>query len=903
MSEAHEYDADRLLSQIGWVRRLAQGLVADPSAAEDLVQETWLAFLRRKPDSSRPLEPWLSTVVHNFARRHRRAEARRAEREADAAREEAQPSSHELVERAGLQRELVEAVLALDEPYRSTLLMRYLEELPPREIARRTGAPIRTVSTRLQRGLAQLRDRLDRRHERDQGAWLAALSEWARVPERRAIPALRIAAIASSIAVIVLLSLVARFVWTSGDDARLPSNVANVANVASAANDELAARRESIESARSSVETRREPIASASSTARAAFGRVLDERAAPVAGATVAWFSAADDRYGRFDPPLALEPHELARSTTDDDGRFALADSRGALEVRVSRAGFADLVERIELGGQGVVVRLEDAARVDGRVLDERAQPIDGVRVRVLRASSRSGAPSGANCDAISDASGSFRFDRLGAGRWRIEAQSDDARLRGALEFELAHADLRVLDLVLSRGATLRGRVVDASRREPIAGARVSTDAHLERAAVCDSDGRFTLAGIAPLEPAKIWIGAEGFATRSRTIGPLSNSPMDCEFELASGEGVVGRVLDSKGEPVALATVIATSDVGSGAAHESDRVIGTTEIDGSFELVGLMRDVPHELVIAAHGFATLTRSFASAKTRLDLGEMRLDPAGRIDGSLVDAHGAPVADAELFVFALGPIGTTFERADPRLFATGRAWSRARSDSRGRFEFDDLASGAWFVATASDVGVERARGSIDVQRGGTSSLALSIDVGAELLGRVVDSNGAGVADVELELRRATTHASERSTASDASGRFRLRGLANVEFELELRPRRDFAPRRIAGVRARDRELACALERAIAIAGRVVDADGRAVELARVRGVDSLGFALGPVWTDVDGRFALSAARGRELTLFAAPSEERGDLSRVVVDSREVAVRGTADESATFELALER
>ena len=39
---------DDLLAHAGWVRGLALSLVRDPGAADDLVQETWLAAMRRK---------------------------------------------------------------------------------------------------------------------------------------------------------------------------------------------------------------------------------------------------------------------------------------------------------------------------------------------------------------------------------------------------------------------------------------------------------------------------------------------------------------------------------------------------------------------------------------------------------------------------------------------------------------------------------------------------------------------------------------------------------------------------------------------------------------------------------------------------------------------------------------
>ncbi|MBL8861317.1 MAG: carboxypeptidase regulatory-like domain-containing protein [Planctomycetes bacterium] len=113
---------------------------------------------------------WLARVLLNLARRRARGESSRAERERAAARPEA--SQDDVVARAEAARRSVELVMELEEPYRSTLLRHDLDGLAPGEIARRTGANASTVRTRIERGLARLRARLDRRDGR---AWIAAL--------------------------------------------------------------------------------------------------------------------------------------------------------------------------------------------------------------------------------------------------------------------------------------------------------------------------------------------------------------------------------------------------------------------------------------------------------------------------------------------------------------------------------------------------------------------------------------------------------------------------------------------------------------------------------------------------------------------------------------------------------
>lgn len=165
---------DELLAHADWVRGLARRLVLDAARADDLVQETWVVALERPPSHADNLRAWLGSVVTSLAKSGWRSDARRGRREERGARPEALPSTEELVEEAARSRELVDHVLALDEPYRGVLLRRYFKDRTPTQIARELGRPVATVKTWLQRGHAQLRERLDAEYG-DRRAWCAAL--------------------------------------------------------------------------------------------------------------------------------------------------------------------------------------------------------------------------------------------------------------------------------------------------------------------------------------------------------------------------------------------------------------------------------------------------------------------------------------------------------------------------------------------------------------------------------------------------------------------------------------------------------------------------------------------------------------------------------------------------------
>ena len=141
-------DPEALLAHATWLRRLAGSLVADAASADDAAQDTWVAALRRPPSTDRDPRPWLGTVVRTVVRFRWRGDRNRAAREraaADLADPEA-PASDELLERHQLQRLLARLVSELDEPFRTTILLRFAEGQTPAQIAAHLQVPAGTVN-------------------------------------------------------------------------------------------------------------------------------------------------------------------------------------------------------------------------------------------------------------------------------------------------------------------------------------------------------------------------------------------------------------------------------------------------------------------------------------------------------------------------------------------------------------------------------------------------------------------------------------------------------------------------------------------------------------------------------------------------------------------------------------
>ncbi len=170
-----ELTPELLSAQGRSLRALARSLLRDPHAAEDVVQETWLVCLRHPGAIRGKFSAWIATVARNLARRRQRSEVRRRSRESRVAvHEGVQGASQAALLREEALRAVTQALLALEEPYKSALLLRFYEERTPIEIAHELGLPPTTVKSRIARGLEQLRVQLAAEHGED-GRWLQGL--------------------------------------------------------------------------------------------------------------------------------------------------------------------------------------------------------------------------------------------------------------------------------------------------------------------------------------------------------------------------------------------------------------------------------------------------------------------------------------------------------------------------------------------------------------------------------------------------------------------------------------------------------------------------------------------------------------------------------------------------------
>jgi RNA polymerase sigma-70 factor (ECF subfamily) len=143
-----------------WPRayRAAFLIVHDHAAAEDIAQEAFVQAIRRldRFDRQRRFAPWLGAIVANRAIDWSRARAARHESGYEAPESVAPPETPV----GRYSEELLAALAELTPEHRAVVVLRYVLEYTPGEIARALELPRGTVNSRLRRGLDTLESRL-----------------------------------------------------------------------------------------------------------------------------------------------------------------------------------------------------------------------------------------------------------------------------------------------------------------------------------------------------------------------------------------------------------------------------------------------------------------------------------------------------------------------------------------------------------------------------------------------------------------------------------------------------------------------------------------------------------------------------------------------------------------------
>lgn len=737
-----------------WVRELARRLVGDPHLADDLAQDVCLTALVHPPSAqagprSGPssggetgsIKGWLATVLLNRLRERRRGDARREDRERGVARSEAQRSTADIVEHLSTHRALVDAVLELEEPYRTTLCLRYFEELSPTQIAQRLGIPLSTVKTRLSRGLAQLRERLVRASGGDERSWLPSLVALAGPASAHAAGPVTTSTLGAIImstsfkiaALVATLAGGGWIAWQQVSDAHEP--VAASSTVQDAA--ELPQDIRLVEP---------EPSAASQRVAAAGSGPAASPAAAPVDSAHSAPEPAARGAIAglvldasaaaarQVELELRSGSEVLARCASDDAGRFRFEDVADGGQIVAASPDWTTVYSaRGSLAAQNEpVVVIAPRLQLGGRVVDELGSPLEGARLEIelpegfrARFSRIMDQSSRVTVSASSGADGSFLIDdspSISGARLQVSLEGF-----AALDVAAPGESTRAATLVLQRTTDFEGVL---------------------RGVVLDELG-------SPVQDAYVAFGVEG--TRTDEWGRFAFLLDDPD----SSNRRMGTMTREDGRVVRDLRAVAQGKLPASLTLELDPDSGLPlplfEGDGNDQ---------GELV-------------------LTLGAQPLTLTGRV----VDHEGRPLDDIPVWIqqgtlLSLGPTGTVVLE-DMMTGYQGRGWRTVQSDDSGAFAIDGLDDRPYRVATHDPLTL---LGSVsDPHHPSDGPLELVVDLNGlwkRVAGRVVDRKGRPLADVKVIPSSdaftiglggrvvGTRHArADRFARTDDEGRFEL------------------------------------------------------------------------------------------------------------------------------------
>ncbi|HEX6885632.1 MAG TPA: sigma-70 family RNA polymerase sigma factor [Planctomycetota bacterium] len=788
MSDALPIAPEELFQHAEFLKHLARRLLKDEQLAEDVAQEALVAAWRDPPRERGALRTFLARTAHRLALNRRASEAGRTRRERASARPERQDPERDALERLELQRLVFEQVLALDEAKRTALFLRYHEGLEPAAIAARLDVPLKTVKTRLARGLAELRERLERRYEGDRRALALALLDLARGPAASVaaggISGALVAKVGAGLATAVLVVWIA---WPKQAASGQPRELGRLGDRV------LIARPEGTTETRQASEVAREAVVPDGPT-RASFALTGSVRrredGTPISGAEV--------------EVLTWRPVERLTLTTDADGRFRLERSEPwNVSSLLARATADTTAATLALGKRlraaeplEVELWVTQGATLSARVVDTAGNPVAGATVRAwCRESFDPEKP--VDRMTTTRADGRFTLEHLGE-PFTLDAEKAGLACLYGLRGVLASGSIvEGIEVVMDEAAWLRGRVED-ERGRPIAGAELTSEPYLSSSSSDATsvlgvqrfyahklrtesarDGSFELGPVPP----RAWgvrVSHDEFLGTDLSIDPEA----EARIVLAAGHRLAGVVLDAAGKPLAGASVHVHPEF----AREQR---ATTDADGRFEVQALVASEEGYILVSAPGHALFARQpFPVGPGAPGFVELRLEPEAPLAGRVLDEQGRPVPEARVKAEGDRLLEIEAEFGEPKTWEWRAACNEVWTDGEGWFRFERLYPGS-FLLRASPPDAPELCAELRT-RSGREDVEIVIDraalervvfAGVVRDGRTGDPLTDFTVTPSVETGEGTTMGHARTFGPAARGAFRIAGHAAGTYTLEV------------------------------------------------------------------------------------------------------------------------
>ncbi len=738
---------------------MAYARTGNRTDAEDITQDAFLtAFLKldtlRDPSS---FAPWLIAIVRHAAGKL----VARRDRDHEHAMTHPDRAVLPDVEQRELHEQVRMQVMELEEPAREILLLYYFAAHNTREIARILGLTPDAVEKRLQRARAQVGEALLRRLG-------PAMDMRAEAAARRKRVMGMVGAVGAAASRNAAAGTVGSFFATAASKLLFAGSAALAIGALTTVYTTLqpSFQRGAVSPTPSANVGRINSTSSRSSAAEAAvattpragispavslpvghgpghiLGRTIDADDRPVPNAEV---TLTETDWMSYDPPAPSPPPRTC--TSDASGRFDFGDLplrdygllvRSGDLVALSGASPLELEPEEELE-----LVLLPAGQLSGRVVDAEFRPVAGAWVvpvvcegdgrYVPHSSDGEGDDFSSGMAKIlgawTDVDGRFRINDLHPGAWQLAARAEGYAWTKS-PFNAVNSES--VEWKLDPESRIGGRIVDADGR-PVSNADVSIEGEglLGRTQIqTGADGAFLFANLSA-GAYELDVSHDTLAAAETPMSvalDVGEAKTGLELELAVGASIAGRVFDedtSRGIPGAV--VYATGRQGKEA---------TTDADGRFRISGLG---PGEYSISVSRAWGYPGSDPNPKTVVDWGQVvegidiRLSSGTAVSGRVCNPDGLPVAAVKILAVS-GDQQEAFGMSGPD----------------GTFMLGGLNPDKTIRLYAAKNRMIAQSDELHVPREGMTGIALVLEQGASLRGRVLDAAGNRVRfpDVRFE-----------------------------------------------------------------------------------------------------------------------------------------------------------
>lgn len=688
----------------GMVYATCKRILGNAADAEDAAQDCFLELLNGRVTVRASLAPWLYTVAVRGALNRAKAERRRRQRERQFVPPRNQSTQFVLDDLV----EVIDAAIAyLPEKLRTPVICRFLEGQSYEEMAQDSGVAESTTRYRTNKGIERIRAFLKRRGIPIGAAALSAMlvENMAEAAPPALVATLGKLSVAGTTASIVAetagTGVAVAALKTVGGLLIMKKLAACALVVAALLAGVWATRQMADEDTRQETPTEVAPLQAARPTPEAQVTESKAEEASEIppqpgaapAEATEAVASSADgirvagmvvDKDG--EPVAGAHVVALIRGVSQEE---TVSSSDGLFEIYVDlisnkliltaekesyESNALGPMKLRDDGLDGLVLKLdiERRGRIAGTVVDRNGEPIPEVYVYPNRMS-----PGPIPDSVRADTRGEFELAGLPPANYAIVlsfnggrgARNGESSMNVDLDEGQAITGLR---LTFETGdLTISGRVIDTAGNA-IEGANVLVHNGFG-GDFSDEDGRFLIRG---LEGAVVIVDAIHEDYSWTHLRNVSAGAEDIELVMLGKADVEGRVFEAaSGLPLTDFEVFHAIQAEQQGALQNRQAVSHQE--GLFALAGL--DAGEVTVsVCAQGFASLSQVLHLEENKTVSGlEFGLEAGERLEGTVVNSHGAPVAGAYIF-----------EGSAPLSIREGVY--AARSDSGGRFAINGFST---------------------------------------------------------------------------------------------------------------------------------------------------------------------------------------------------------------------